>query len=108
MGLLSLTPSPSRRAVLRAGALSWFGLGLADLLRARATARPAPAKRPVRGVILAFCPGGPSHLETLDPKPHAPREIRGTFGTIATDLPGVRLGEHLPLLARRLRHTTLV
>jgi hypothetical protein len=62
----------------------------------------------VRGVILAFCPGGPSHLETLDPKPEAPLEIRGSFSTIATTLPGVRLGEHLPRLARYLNRLTLV
>src|SRR5437868_2083941 len=99
---------PSRREVLRAGALSWLGLGLADLLRARALAGTAPAKRPVRGVILAFCPGGPSHLDTLDPKPDAPREVRGNFGTIATALPGARVCEHLPRLARRLGRLTLV
>jgi hypothetical protein len=62
----------------------------------------------VRGVILAFCPGAPSHLDTLDPKPNAPAEIRGSFGTIPTALPGVRFSEHLPELARRLGRTTLV
>src|SRR5579885_793011 len=96
----------SRRAVLRAGALGWLGLGLADVLRGRATA--GQPRRTVRGVILAFCPGAPSHLETLDPKPDAPPEIRGSFGTIATALPGVRFGEHLPQLARRLDRLTLV
>jgi hypothetical protein len=99
---------PSRREVLRAGALGWLGLGLADLLRARALAGRAPANRPVRGVLLAFCPGGPSHLDTLDPKPEAPGEIRGSFGTLATALPGVRVCEHLPRLARRLDRLTLV
>src|SRR5438067_2112879 len=99
---------PSRRAILRVGALSWLGLGLADLLRAQAVAKSATPKRPIRGVILAFCPGGPSHLETLDPKPEAPLEIRGSFGTIATALPAVRLGEHLPRLARYLDRLTLV
>ncbi len=69
--------------MVRSGALSWFGIGLADLLRARAAVgRPPSAKRPVRGVILAFCPGEPGHLETLDPKPEAPRDIRGSFDTI--------------------------
>jgi hypothetical protein len=97
----------SRRAVLRAGALSWLGLGLTDLLRGRALAGRA-RPRPVRGVILAFCPGGPSHLETLDPKPDAPKEIRGSFDTIATGLPGVRFGEHLPELARWVDRMTLV
>lgn len=98
------TAMHSRRAVLRAGVLSWLGLGLAEVL---ATAS-AGSRRPRRGVILAFCPGAPSHLETLDPKPNAPAEIRGEFSTIATALPGVRVGEHLPQLARRLDRTTLV
>jgi hypothetical protein len=96
-----------RREVLRAGALGWLGLGLADLLRGRSLAGGAPS-RPIRGVILAFCPGGPSHLETFDPKPDAPKEVRGSFGTIATALPGVRFGEHLPMLSRRLDRMTLV
>ena len=43
--------------------------------------------------------GGPSQLETWDPKPDAPREIRGPFGSIATRVPGVRISEHLPRLA---------
>jgi hypothetical protein len=59
-------------------------------------------------VILAFCPGGPSHLDTLAPKPEAPSEVRGSFGTLATALPGVRVCEHLPRLARRLDRLTLV
>src|SRR5262245_49094976 len=99
---------PSRREVLRAGALGWLGLGLADLLRARALAGPVSAQRPLRGVILAFCPGGPSHVDTLDPKPEAPSEIRGSFGTLATALPGIRVCEHVPKLARRLDRLTLV
>jgi uncharacterized protein (DUF1501 family) len=94
----------SRRAVLRAGALGCLGLGLADILAATSSGN----RRSRRGVILAFCPGAPSHLETLDPKPDAPVEIRGSFGTIATALPGIRLSEHLPQLARRLDRVTLV
>lgn len=66
------------------------------------------AGRPIRGVILAFCPGGPSQLETFDPKPDAPPEVRGEFDSIATALPGVRLGEYLPGLARRLDRVSLV
>jgi hypothetical protein len=93
--------------MLRAGALGWLGLGWADILGGRSSAAGRP-RRSVRGVILAFCPGAPSHLETLDPKPDAPAEIRGSFGTIATALPGIRLGEHLPKLARHLDRVTLV
>jgi hypothetical protein len=98
----------SRREVLRAGGLCWLGMGLSDLLRIRAMGATARGSKPVRGVILAFCPGGPSHLETLDPKPDAPLEIRGEFGTIASALPGVRLGENLPMLAEGIGRMTLV
>ena len=45
--------------------------------------------------------GGPSHIDTFDPKPDAPVEVRGEFGTIPTTLPGVRFAEHLPLLAKQ-------
>jgi hypothetical protein len=94
---------------LRAGGLSWLGLGLDEVLRRRAAgAATVSPNRPVRGVILAFCTGGISQLDTFDPKPDAPAEIRGEFGTIATALPDVRVCEHLPEVARRLGRTTLV
>jgi hypothetical protein len=97
----------TRRDWLRAGALSWLGLSLADVLRWRAEGGQRQA-RPIRGVLLAFCPGGPSHLETFDPKPDAPRDVRGEFDSIATAIPGVRLGQYLPGLAGRLDRMTLV
>jgi hypothetical protein len=59
-------------------------------------------------VILAFCTGGISQLDTFDPKPGAPSEVRGSFGTIDTALPGVRVCEHMPQLARYLDRVTLV
>lgn len=98
----------SRRAWLRAGALPWLGVGLSDVLRWQAMGGRSTPPRKIRGVILAFCPGGPSHLETFDPKPEAPPEVRGEFDSIATALPGVRVGEHLPELARHLDRVTLV
>jgi hypothetical protein len=72
-------------------------LNLAGLLEAEA-ARPAAAR--IRSCILLYYYGGPSHLDTWDPKPNAPREIRGEFRTIATSVPGLRVGEHLPRCAR--------
>src|SRR5206468_3604966 len=51
--------------------------------------------------ILLWMQGGPSHHDTFDPKPDAPAEVRGEFGTIPTTLPGVRVAEHLPLLAKQ-------
>jgi hypothetical protein len=96
--------------LLQAGSLSFFGLTLPGLLRARAEAAAFPQQnRPrVRGVILAFLTGGMSHLDSIDPKPEAPKEIRGTFNTIKTALPGVRFTEHLPRLAAALGEMTLV
>lgn len=60
---------------------------------------PATAK-PIKACIVLFHYGGPSSHETWDPKPNAPREIRGEFNTIETSVPGLRIGEHLPYSAR--------
>ena len=92
----------SRRQFLRVGGLAALGLTLPGYLRLWQLAA-AEGKAPARRVncILLWMQGGPSHLDTLDPKPDAPAEIRGEFGTIPTTLPGVRIAEHLPLLARQ-------
>src|SRR5262245_62021345 len=82
----------TRREVLQAGACSALGLSLAGRLRASPT---APAKQ----VLLVWLWGGPSQLDTFDPKPDAPLEYRGPYGTIATRTPGVRISELFPKLA---------
>src|SRR5690349_7591235 len=99
--LLSCRHTRPRRALLRAGAASWLGLSLEDFLLRRAVAATGTGpehagRRPLRGVILAFCTGGISQLDTFDPKPDAPSEIRGSFASIASALAGVRVCEHLP------------
>lgn len=102
-------PELSRRSVLRVGGVPWLGLALDDVLRRGQQAVAAPAgRRPVRGVILAFCTGGISQLDTFDPKPGAPAEVRGSFATIDTAVPEVRVCEHLPEVARRLDRATIV
>jgi hypothetical protein len=89
------------------GTASLAGLGLA--LPAAATARPAATvASPIRSCILIFYYGGPSHLDTLDPKPDAPDTVRGEYRTIATAVPGVRVCEHLPRTARLLDRLALV
>ncbi len=88
----------SRRTFLRLGGLASLGLTLPDYLRAATTA-PAASRKDVR-CILMWMQGGPSHIDTFDPKPDAPAEIRGEFKTIPTTLPGVRFTEHLPQLAK--------
>jgi hypothetical protein len=89
-----------RREFLRVGGLGLLGLGLPDLFRGRAAAAPAQAPARARSCIQLFLWGGPSQHETFDLKPNAPEEVRGTFRPTDTSVPGVRICEHLPRLAR--------
>jgi hypothetical protein len=89
----------SRREFLRVGGLGLAGLTLPDLLRGRAQGA-SPRGRAKRCIQL-FMWGGPSQHETFDLKPDAPAGIRGEFRPIATNVPGIRICEHLPLLAQR-------
>src|SRR5262245_16300939 len=93
---------PSRRTFLRVGGLSAFGLTLPTYLRAMAETAGKPAAKSAKRCILLWMQGGPSHIDSFDPKPDAPAEIRGEFGVIDTCLPGVKLCEHLPRLAQHL------
>src|SRR5207237_3986872 len=65
------------------------------------TSRANAAGPPKKSVILVFLTGAPSHLDTFDPKPDTPAEIRGDFTTIPTKTPGLLATEHLPRLAAR-------
>jgi hypothetical protein len=86
----------SRRDFLKVGALGIGGLTLADLLRLEAQAGGAATGR---SVINIYLPGGPTHLDTFDLKPNAPKEFRGEFSPIATKVSGMEICELLPLLA---------
>lgn len=102
-----------RRQFLRVGGLGLMGLGLPDLLRARAegaadAAGTGPRASDDLSVILLWMQGGPSHIDMFDPKPEAPIEIKGEFGVIDTVLAGVQLCEHLPRLARNLDKLSLI
>lgn len=93
---MSLSPPPlDRRQALVAGALGAVGLSLPTLLAAEANTRPQRAK----SVLLVVPWGGPAQMDTLDPKPDAPEEIRGAFRPIATRVAGTHISEHLPRLA---------
>jgi uncharacterized protein (DUF1501 family) len=97
----------SRRWFLQTGLSGLAGLSLPALLRCRAqgaTVRRADRK----AVILIWLSGGPSQLDTWDPKPAAPSEVRGPFGSIATKVPGVRISEYFPLQATILDRLALV
>lgn len=103
----SLNPMlPPSRDLIRVGSRRWFlqvgtaglaGLTLPQMLQLQA-AESSPT-RDKKSVILFWLSGGPSHIDMWDPKPEAPREIRGPYTTIDTRLPGVQFSEHLPLQA---------
>jgi hypothetical protein len=98
-------PGVDRREVLRVGGLAFTGLFWSDWLRARAADKGKGRKTgpgsfgKAKACILLFNYGGPSHLDTWDLKPGAPKEIRGEFKPAATNVPGVSITEHLPRLA---------
>ncbi len=92
----------TRREFLRAGALGvgTVGLSLADL-------QADDAKKDVNCILL-FLVGGPSQLDTWDLKPDAPSTVRGPFRPINTNVPGIRIGEHFPRMARQAHRYALV
>src|SRR4051812_25417540 len=91
----------TRRSFLQVGTLGLGGLALADLWKLQARGSTEGSARG-RSVILFWLSGGPGHMETWDPKPDASGAFRGPFGSIATNVPGVRFGELLPEQARRM------
>ncbi len=88
----------TRRTALKAGFLGLLGLSQADLLRLRAESGAAAPND--KAVILLWLDGGPSQLETYDPKPDAPSEYRGPWGVTKTNVPGIQISEILPRHAR--------
>ncbi len=94
--------SLDRRAFLRAGVLGATGLTLANLLRAESS-----SSRPT-SVIILWMRGGPSHIDMWDPKPDAPAEYRGEFGTKPSAIPGIQLSDLLPLTGRIMAKWSIV
>ena len=109
-------PRFSRRTLLRIGGLGIFGLSWPGILRAEGQAKGSggpgsssirlPSK--IRSCILIFYYGGPSHIDTWDMKLAAPREVRGPFQSIATSVPGLHVGEHMPCAARVMDHLAIL
>lgn len=99
----------SRRGVLKAGLAGVAGLSLPELIRSQARAQETGSKPPNRkSVILLWMSGGPSQLETWDPKPTRPVENRGPFGVVSTAIPGVQICDRLPKQAAILDRFTLI
>lgn len=89
----------TRRSFLRVGSLALGGLTLSDVLRLRAES-PAPGQPRQKSIIMIFLGGGPSHLDMYDMKPQAPREYRGEFNPIRTNVPGIEICELMPMQAK--------
>ena len=102
---LSANPLVRRRDILRAGALSLFGLGLPELIAGRE--RSSPRGR-AKSCIVLFMWGGPAQQDTWDMKPNAPEVYRGEFKPIPTTVPGLQISEHLPRLAARAKDLCLI
>jgi hypothetical protein len=96
----------SRRDLLRLGGIAPFGLAWSGLPKAEGAV--GAGSKPIRACIFIFYYGGPSHLDTFDPKPDAPAEVRGEFATIATTVPSLRIGEHLPAMARVMHKVAVI
>ena len=87
----------SRRSMLKIGTLGIAGLTLPNLLRAESAAGVGSTNKAIINIHLG---GGPSHQDMFDLKPDAPREFRGEFNPIKTNVPGIEICEHMPLLAQ--------
>jgi hypothetical protein len=99
----------SRRDALRVGGLTALGLGLPDLLRLRRlSAAPVAEDKSARRCVVVWLDGGPSHLETFDPKPEAPQEVRGPLESISTAVSGITLTECLPGVATRMQQVAVI
>jgi hypothetical protein len=98
-----------RRGMLKAGLAGMAGLSLPGLLQARAQAKESGRKMGGnKAVILLWMAGGPSHIDTIDPKPDLTEDKRGPFSSIPTTLPGVHVCEHLPKYAKLTDKLTII
>src|SRR6478735_8313784 len=96
----------SRRDFLHAGTLATLGLTLPGFLAARSAGKVDKSKD-VNGIML-FLVGGPSHIDTWDPKPDAPPEVRGPFTAAPTRVPGIRITDIFPRLATHTDKVSLI
>ena len=94
----------NRRELLQVGGLSFLGLNSAglQLLRAAEKEQSSSAKYRRNSCVFIFLFGGPSHIDLWDMKPEAPVSIRGEFHPVDTNVPGIQLCEHLPLLSKQM------
>ena len=95
----------TRRSFLKIGGLTMGGLALPQILQAE---EKQGIKRSHKAVINIFLPGGPPHQDMWDMKPNAPKEIRGELKEIPTNIPGTRICELLPRMAKMMDKFTVI
>lgn len=98
----------SRRGFLQTGLAGLAGVSMPLLFKQQALAVSTGKAMSRKNVILFWLSGGPSHIDMWDPKPDAPSEVRGPFGHIPTQVPGIHVCEHLPLTAKIMDRLTLI
>ncbi len=101
-------PGLDRRAFLVASGVGLAGQAFRPSAQAETGVKSANGRATAKSTILFFLCGGASHVDLWDLKPDAPLEYRGPFQPIETSAPGVRLCEHLPLLAKQAHHIALL
>src|SRR5688500_4540850 len=95
----------SRREFLQIGGLALGGLALPQLLEAETR---SGIRKGHKAIIMVFLPGGPPHQDMFDLKPDAPKEVRGEFNPIKTNVPGIEICEHMPKLAKMMDKFALI
>ena len=101
-------PASSRRSFIQVGSLALGGLSLPQLLQAQSKANGLGRSLKDKSVVFLFMHGGPSQLETFDPKMTAPSEIRSATGETKTSLPGVTYGGTMTRLAKQAHRSVIV
>ena len=106
---LQLCPGhgPTRRSFLQAGTAGLAGMALPNLLRLEAAGAVSGSAK-IKNCITIFLVGSPGQVDTWDMKPDAPEEVRGKFRPIRTDVSGIQICEHFPLMARMMNKVALI
>jgi hypothetical protein len=107
-GRVRLCSGLTRRNFLRVGTAGVAGLTLPGLFALQKAGAVDAAKVKIKNCITLFLVGSPAHLDTWDVKPNAPEDVRGPFKPTKTNVPGVHICEHFPLMARHMDKVALI
>ncbi len=105
---VSLCSGLTRRGFLTVGATAMAGLNLPNLMKLQAADAIDGSRARIKNCITIFLVGSPGHVDTWDMKPDAPSEVRGRFRPIRTNVNGVQICEHFPLMARKMDKVSLI